>query len=516
MNTDKHGLESGSPERPAEKPVEKPKRKLSWKMMVLIVIFGLVIVLGSTYIIWLVVAKNRFKKAYEKVQALRDVIEPIAGQEENAPGNGGAHLRDLMGTPGLKDLDDKLSDFRREKNQGGISQAITIWAENHYRWIQSIKKCREFELFTFKRDLNQGFSMPMPELSQIRGFFRVHGHYLKELARRGDYANYQDLVAGLTHLQQRYEDPLLISGLVRMSCHTIYSGNINDSLVHIRDSSVLEWLTKELSFEPIPVDYYQRLFQGEAWMVSVWMESGTAWDMYQALSGFHGTSRSKMQQALTRALFGLCAPYVWQEKANCLEYSLVFVDALEGSYPEFEKWQKLNRQRYAEGLGALLSGILFENHMKAAEERFRTNNKQPCLLAVIRIHKYYLENGELPASLVDIEYYKKNGVPVDPRLGNPLAYKVFPKPFCFRVKELGEDGKDSGVWLEPVLDSATGEYEHRPFGWSIERNASGVKAEENIFGVDYYLLDPKPAKPPVPPAPPASEAPVKEPGRKKK
>lgn len=453
---------------------DKGKRNLTLVLsIVFVLIILIVVILALLYSNWIARERAYFEAALEKTKPIQEEIIPYFTTEENAQGNAASYLRVLIATPGIEDLYRELRGYLKTSEEEKINKAAD-WLSKHPDWVTKVCELEKYGYIRFWRDYAQGPNMEMREWSQLRGMFRLNRYIMVVLADNGDIDKFMKLIRASLHAVSINEEPLLISHLVNIACYNYALAGMGDSILRIKDASVLKELIKLLDKEICTLKKQIDIMKGELLCSGVWAAN-------RSLEEWVSVGRTKVESLALRITGKCSAPYIYRGKTRILESFLRIVEISSLPYPEC-----VNEMNSLPLPGGKYSNIMISMLTPIFSSVFIENQKhktlKECWKASLCVHFFYLENERLPDSLNEIEFFKQHGFPTDHFLESQLIYKKYDDPLCFRIKDVGQDGRDSGEYLQPKLDSATGKYTHKRFGWNED-------VEEHIVGIDYYIQE---------------------------
>lgn len=447
-----------------------------------------VCILMAIYFIFLFVEKSRFNKAYSKIEKWESSIVPHFTEDEDSKGNGAAYLRHLGEAPGLEKCIKKIIKNHRDEDLPKRRAAIHDWLKTHPYWIQNVSKLKTYDRFNFTFDLTKmNYLALMEKLIPVKNVMRINCYLLIELARNGRIREYMIVLESIKHVIERSNQPLVVAGIGKASWDAMLTVKANNSLIYIKDDDILNKVSGMLSEDIFSSEYLSSIMKGQTYWTAVNSKSNKLEDTINVFSFFpHEAIKDNL---FFYGISKLLSPYLWNIKANWLEKMIETVEMVD--IPNTELKECISVIERKNSYSDVLNKYLFPEIFLIIQESYRSRCRRPCLSAVIQVHKYYREKGKLPDSLMDIKYYQNKGIPKDPWAGLPLLYKKFDDPLCFRIKETGEDGKDSGEWLQPEEDPDTGKYRHQGFGWisciyGTKKPIINKQIEEYIYGIDYY------------------------------
>lgn len=371
----------------------------------------------------------------------------------------------------------------------------------------------------FDLDYSKGFSLMLPHLQKFRlAASTFAGAVVVDLHSGQTNSAFTNLLAGVS-LVRRYEEPLLISQLVRIACAQIAVGATWEALQHpgwnagqLRQLQIL-WQTWDL----------HRGWQESAGMeralgLFAFAQCRASPRMLTDLGGYSSTGSS-------RPFFEELFHNPGEAAKQAAQFSVGLSWSLWLSYDD-ERWALDSYQVWLDGARRILAADAFapgqartataskpfehppttmvlsrlivpslgSSHLKLAT--FETVRR--LTVTAIALHRHRLQHGKFPASLGALVPEFLAEAPRDFMDGQPLRYKVQPDG-QFLLWSVGEDFKDDGGDPPAVGVASSSD----PYQWLKGRDwvwpQAATEAEVAVYHAD--LAAKRALKPPAPTPP---------------
>lgn len=323
----------------------------------------------------------------------------------------------------------------------------------------------------FNLDYSKGFSLLLPHLSKV-----------KQAANNFAIAAIIDLHMGQTNsaftnllaasrMSQSFQEPLLISQLVRIACGQIVQQTTWEALQHVgwSDAQLRElqrawklcelrsgWLGSLSMERGISVISIQQC-RGNSellWEFTSWGPSHSGRGFFEELFDDPGKAAMRVPQFTIHVAWSLWLSY--PDERWMLEHQQIWHEGARRmwtnqSFSATDRWMKTEVVKLGEQSRWLhmLSGMIVpgvENYHKKMAT-FETTRR--LTFTAIALHRHRLKHGKFPESLGALVPEFLTEVPRDFMDGQPLRYKLQPDG-QFLLWSVGEDFKDDGGDAMPL------------------------------------------------------------------
>ncbi len=393
---------------------------------------------------------------------------------------------------------------------------LSVHVEDNRQLLGEMALALERPELVFDLDFSKGFNLMLPHLQKLRVAATAFTHAMVVDLHTGQTNSaLSNLLAGV-HLSRRYDEPLLVSQLVRIVCAHVAAGATWEALQYPgwNDSQLHQMQTA-----------WQAWDMRQGWVGAACMERALASHTFaqcraspRMLTQLGGTSSGT-------PFFQLLVNHPSEAAAQAAQFTVGLGWALWFSYDD-ERWMIDANQVWIEGARQVLAADAFapgQARTTAAFKPFenppmtkmlsrmilpslgRTSQKFASLETVrgltftaVALQRHRQKHGKFPASLASLVPEFLAEVPRDFMDGQPLRYKLQPDG-QFLLWSVGEDFKDDGGDPTPVGVASSSD----PYQWLKGRDWVWPQAATEAEVAAYHAgLAAKRAPKPSAPTPP--------------
>ncbi|KAF0170370.1 MAG: Uncharacterized protein FD161_4674 [Limisphaerales bacterium] len=391
---------------------------------------------------------------------------------------------------------------------------VTAHVEDNRHLLTEMAVALERPEMVFNLDYTKGFSLLLPHLSKVKRAASALA-LGATVDLRSDQTNsaFTNLLAAAL-LCQRYQEPLLISELVRAACGSIVLNATWEGLQHSgwRDSQLRD---------------LQAAWQGQGTgsnMIAAWnMERAISGSVFQRCRGDY-----EYYDQLGGASSGSGRPFfeeLWDDPKEAgervIRYSKHGLWAIWFSYPD-ETWTLNHQQVVLDSMRIALRHDIYSTAQRDLEAELKRNGEPGTMLLLsgmvvppsaryfqkfasfetvrrlthtaIALHRHRLKHGKFPESLGALVPEFLAEVPRDFMDGQPLRYRLEPDG-RFRLWSVGEEFKDDGGDATTVGAQSTNPFDWlkgRDWVWPQPATEAEVAAYHAELAAKRALTAPKP------------------------
>lgn len=367
------------------------------------------------------------------VEAIRLHKLPPPSMDENAP-----TIFTLQGDPELPAPEAALTDVERSL----MAAYLTENAEP----IRLVRESMGHDTSRFPTDLTRGMATELPHLSELRRLSSLFEVKATSDAAAGKTDDAVESVLAAFHVGESLaEEPVLISQLVRIACHSIAQSALGQVLGRTELSQPQLTRIEDAIGTIEARDTFYRGFVGE------FVNGLGAFDGGFPIQGTFGESQSVAQSTATL--------YTWTfgrgDRAWYVSQMIRIIDASRLPVEERLTRSKEIEREIEAGISwtRALSSILLPALSRGVDAGVRDHAGLRCARVAVAIEQFRLANGgSLPESLDTLMPQYLDAVPLDPYNRQPLLYKRLDPGYA--VYSVGENLTDDGA--EPEEEGRRG------------------------------------------------------------
>ena len=392
---------------------------------------------------------------------------------------------------------------------------VTTHVEDNRHLLAEMAAALERPNLVVDLDYAKGFNLLLPHLAKVKQAAVNFGLAVVVDLHTGQTGSAFTNLLAASRVGQHFQEPLLISQLVRIACGQIVQQTTWEALQHVgwTDAQLRElqaaWQSTDLHPGWIASHNMERAIGG-----AIFPQSRADFDCFDQLGGPSGTSRPFFEElwddpeeagkrVVRNSKLAVWAMWFsYPDEQWTLEHHQVVLnavrvairaDAFEGAKRSLDAELK---RRGEPGNMMLLSGMLVPPLDRYVQKFATFETTRRLTFTAIALHRHRLKHGKFPESLGALVPAFLAEVPRDFMDGLPLRYRL-QADGQFLLWSVGEDFKDGGG--DPNPDSTTssiGTYKYwllrRDWVWPQAATEAEVAAYQDELAAKRALSAPKP------------------------
>jgi hypothetical protein len=292
----------------------------------------------------------------------------------------------------------------------------------------------------FPLDIKHGYAMELGHLSQLREAARLLQLEAVLAAHDGDASRaVEALLAGLAIADCLRNEPILISQLVRIACHTVFIDGLNRAL------ELTDFTEDQLARLEAAVRSHEepeaaaRGFMGERIFMLATYEDPRYYT--EQVSGLAGLPSGQFA-GVARVMRGVG----WNaaDQVHCMTMMAKIIQASRRPFPEGQViMETVERElESSHGWFPRISDMLLPSLTRGLEAFARDTAQLRNAATALAVERFGLKAGQPPATLEELVPEFLESVPIDPFDGQPLRYRLSEKGYV--VYSVSLNLKDDG------------------------------------------------------------------------
>jgi hypothetical protein len=322
-------------------------------------------------------------------------------------------------------------------------------ASHRSDWLNA-ERAATNQVIDFEHNWAKGFNVLLPHLAKLKHFCAWNEMAVVVDLRNRDYDSALALQTNMFAVLHKFQEPTLISQLVRIACFGIALKGTWETLQFdgFDDAQLATLQASVGSFRF--ADEMLQAFEMERWMlISYWedsMNDPTGVGSF-AFSGTHSRSE-KLRGQLWRIAVA---------HRDLAHYLTIYQPQMEGARNAFTKKSDLSfastilTRKPPDTPAIYLLSLVGMSHLgKSITKAMRAETQRELAVTAIALKRHFQKHGEYPKDLGGLVPDFLAALPIDWMDGNPLRYERI-APSKFRLWSVGSDHKDDGGNPSPKL-----------------------------------------------------------------